>query len=117
MTTPHLDRLAARGSRFVNARAPGTWTLPSHSSMFTGRWPRELSARINRPLDGTFPTLAEAMMQQGYATAGFVGNTFFCNTWHGLARGFIHYADTPLRIQTILRSSGIGRKLFATRRE
>ena len=80
--------------------------------MFTGRWPRELSARINRPLDGTFPTLAEAMMQQGYATAGFVGNTFFCNTWHGLARGFIHYADTPLRIQTILRSSGIGRKLL-----
>jgi arylsulfatase A-like enzyme len=110
-TTPNLDRLAGRGIRFTHASAPGTWTLPSHSSMFTGRWPHELSARIDRPLDDSFPTLAEELIRRGYATAGFVANAYFCNSWQGVARGFAYYADTPLELQTVLRSSAIGRKL------
>lgn len=40
-TTPNLDRLARRGVRFAHARSTAPWTLPSHASLFTGRWPFE----------------------------------------------------------------------------
>ena len=50
-TTPNLDRLAARGVVFERALSTAPWTLPSHGSMFTGRFPHELSG-IRRPVDG-----------------------------------------------------------------
>ncbi len=92
-TTPNLARLAGRGVVFGEARSAAPWTLPSHASLFTGRWPHELNVSGDRPLDGTFPTLAEFLAKHGYATAGFVGNTYFCNSWYGLNRGFFHYED------------------------
>ena len=79
--------------------------------MFTGRWPHELSTRTNQPLDATFPTLAEYLRDRGYATAGFVANTFFCNQWYGLGRGFIHYEDTAVTPIEVLRSSALGKRL------
>ena len=44
-TSPSLKRLAERGIRFDWARATSPWTLPSHASLFTGRWPSELGAK------------------------------------------------------------------------
>jgi arylsulfatase A-like enzyme len=61
--------------------------------MFTARWPHELKVGVDRPLRGTYPTLAEFLASHGYATAGFVANTYFCNSWYGLGRGFAHYED------------------------
>jgi arylsulfatase A-like enzyme len=110
-TSPNLARLAERGVRFDRARTSASWTLPSHASMFTGRWPHELSARIDRPLDASFPTLAEYLRDRGYATAGFIANTFFCNGWYGLGRGFLHYEDTAVTPIEIVRNSGLGRRI------
>ena len=110
-TSPHLKEFAERGVRFDQARAAAAWTLPSHASMFTGRWPYELSARPDRPLDGTYPTLAEFLRDHGYATAGFAANTYFCSLWYGLGRGFMHYEDIALTPIEILRSSIMGRYL------
>ena len=42
-TSPNLSRLARRGITFKQARSTAPWTLPSHASMMTGRWPHELS--------------------------------------------------------------------------
>ena len=106
-----LSRLAQRGVRFDQARAAAAWTLPSHASMFTGRWAHELSTRLDRPLDETYPTLAEYLGDHGYETAGFVANTFFCSRWFGLSRGFLHYEDVALNPVEILRSSNLGRAL------
>ena len=92
-TSPTLDELARRGIRFDRAQAPASWTLPSHASMFTGRWPHELSANWLTPLDGVHRTLAEFLGARGYATAGFVGNTHYCAADSGLGRGFIEYHD------------------------
>ena len=92
-TTPNLDRLARRGIVFKEARSTAPWTLPSHASMLTGRWPHELKVGDNHPLDGAYPTLAEFLGERGYATAGFIGNTYYCNSWYGLGRGFVHYED------------------------
>jgi arylsulfatase A-like enzyme len=79
--------------------------------MFTGRWAHELSTRPDRPLDATYPTLAEFLRDHGYDTAGFVANTYFCSVWYGLSRGFIHYEDVAIIPIEILRSSTLGRYL------
>jgi arylsulfatase A-like enzyme len=110
-TSPQLAKLARRGVRFEHARTAAAWTLPSHASMFTGRWPYELSARRDQGLDRTYPTLAEYLRDRGYATAGFVANTFFCNSWFGLDRGFLHYEDVAVNLVEIIRSSDMGRWL------
>lgn len=95
-TTPSLARLASRGIRFDAARATAPWTLASHASLFTGRWPRELGVKWLTPLDAKAPTLSEYLGSRGYATAGFVGNTFYCSYDTGLDRGFAHYEDYDL---------------------
>ncbi len=92
-TSPTLSALAERGIRFSRAIAPSSWTLPSHASFFTGCWPHELSAGWLTPLDGSKRTLAEFLGQRGYATAGFVANTWYCGADTGLGRGFTTYRD------------------------
>jgi arylsulfatase A-like enzyme len=94
-TSPTLERLAARGVRFDAARATAPWTLPSHASFFTGRLPHELGIKWVTPMGGAYATLAEYLGAHGYATAGFVANTYLCSYETGLARGFTHYEDYP----------------------
>ena len=58
-TSPVLERLAGLGIRFDEARAAAPWTLPSHATMFTGRWHHDLSVDWTTPLDTKYPTLAD----------------------------------------------------------
>jgi arylsulfatase A-like enzyme len=92
-TTPALERLARSGTRFDRAVATSSWTLPSHASMFTGRYHHELSVNWTTPLDAAYPTFAEVLSRRGFATAGFVANTLYCGRQSGLSRGFVHYED------------------------
>ena len=114
-TTPNLKRWAERGIRFDRARATAPWTLPSHASMLTGYWPHQLSADVNHALDDAKPTLAEVLGDRGYATGGFVANTYYCNAWYGVDRGFDRYEDFPenerISALEILRSSTLGGRL------
>jgi arylsulfatase A-like enzyme len=96
-TTPALERLAKRGILFNEARATAPWTLASHASLFTGRWPHELGVKWRTPLSGNFPRLSEYLGSRGYATAGFVANTLYCSYETGLDRGFTHYEDYAFR--------------------
>lgn len=116
-TTPRLEALARRGVRFDEARSAAPWTLPSHATMFTGRWPHELFDSPEQRLGSRYPTLAGELGRRGYATGGFVANTFYCNAGFGVARGFDHYEDfyqvfdaSPTEV---LRHSGLGRNLIA----
>ncbi len=111
-TSPSLARMARRGIKFEQARSTAPWTLPSHASMMTGRWPHELSTSINHPLDGTHETLAEYLAANGYATAGFVGNATYCGIETGLSRGFAHYEDHVLSVADILWSSAMGQRIL-----
>ncbi|MDX1650229.1 MAG: sulfatase-like hydrolase/transferase, partial [Myxococcota bacterium] len=38
-TMPTLEALAREGTLFLDATSPSTWSLPSHASLFTGRYP------------------------------------------------------------------------------
>ena len=111
-TTPNLQRLAARGAWFRHAFSTSSWTLPSHASMFTGRWPHELSAGWKTPLDDREPTLAGRLSSLGYDTAGFVANLDYLGRETGVARGFAHYDDYPITVRDVFtRYIGLGRKL------
>jgi arylsulfatase A-like enzyme len=107
-TSPTLQALATRGIRFDEARATAPWTLPSHASMFTGRWPHELDVDWRTALGTKFPTLAEYLGSRGYATAGFVANVEYCAHEFGLDRGFTHYEDYVLEPITPLRMCYLG---------
>lgn len=104
-TTPQLEQLAKMGIVFERALSTAPWTLPSHASMFTGRFPHELSADWLTPLDATHPTLAEFFRARGYLTAGFVANTGYCSYEHGLDRGFIRYEDYRISLGQTIASS------------
>ena len=97
-TTPNLDGLAGRGVRFDLAFSSSSWTLPSHASMFTGRWPHELGVDWKSPLRDDVPTLAEYLSSHGYDTAGFAANLDYCSRETGLGRGMLHYEDFPIDV-------------------
>jgi arylsulfatase A-like enzyme len=114
---PTLDSLADRSVLFTKAIAPSPWTLPSHESMFTGRWANRLSdasplgPRWAQGTDPHIPTLTEVLAGHGYLTAGFVGNLVFTSAETGLARGFLTYEDYEVSPAQTLLSSAIGRRL------
>ncbi len=92
--TPALDALARRGTLFENAVAQVPMTLPSHATLLTGRYPRELGIRLNgqAALTPEHPTLASAFKAHGYETAAFVA-AFVLDSRFGLNRGFDVYDD------------------------
>lgn len=92
--TPNLDALAARGARFTFAHSHAVVTLPSHTSILTGRLPYEHGMRDNsgfRVKDGT-ETLATRLKPLGFATGAFVGG-FPLTKRFGLTPGFDVYDD------------------------
>ncbi|MBL8961159.1 MAG: sulfatase-like hydrolase/transferase, partial [Gemmatimonadetes bacterium] len=116
--TPTLAALATKGLTYDRAFAPASWSLPSHASMFTGRWPHELTASYRAPLDGTPLTIGEAMQQRGYVTASMTANLFFGRSTFGLARGFQHYDDRPeLSPQSIGQSWYVARRILEKARD
>lgn len=93
--TPRLDALARSGVRFLNAYSHVPLTLPSHGSLFTGRYPFAHGVRNNGNyfLPESEVTLAERMAGNGYDTAATVA-TFILSGKFGLAQGFASYDDT-----------------------
>jgi arylsulfatase A-like enzyme/Flp pilus assembly protein TadD len=92
--TPHLDRLASEGIVFENVLAHVPLTLPSHSSIFTAKFPTGHGVHDNgtfRLADGS-ETLAARLHAAGYETAAFVG-AFVLDARFGLSQGFDLYDD------------------------
>jgi len=87
-TTPNIDRIASEGVIFLNNITPGVWTLPSHASLFTGRYVSGHGADANcEVLPVEFPTMAEILGRLGYQTIGFSNNGWVSRRT-GVARGF-----------------------------
>ncbi len=115
-TSPNLASIAAMGVRFDQARSAAPWTLPSHASLLTGRWPFELSADEDHAMNRVHPTMAETLAARGYATAGLVANTYYCNAAYGLDRGFARFEDcyenSQVNLGEFVRGSALGRLLY-----
>jgi arylsulfatase A-like enzyme len=119
-TTPELEAWAKLGITFEMARSPAGWTLPSHVTMFTGLWPSQHGARVDRSYFGSSPTLAEHLRARGYATAGIAGNVRMCNRAYGLARGFDTHVDYPwndqISCKAAVANSAIGSSVIEVAR-
>ena len=108
-TDPTLKRIASEGVMFENAYAASSWTLTSHASLFTGRWPYEHKADGGRYLDETYPTIAEALTQRGYRAGAFNGNFETVTSHWGFGRGFLHFEDYYQTLPQLAVSSVYGR--------
>lgn len=116
-TSPALDAVANDGVVYTRALAPGTWTLPSHASLFTGKVPTSHGARYdpngslvltsaipNRPglsgyrVRGLLPTettLATVLGRAGYRTGGAAGGPWLKKVF-GLGTGFEWWDDDDI---------------------
>ena len=90
--TPHLDRLARRGTLWPEAFTPVPLTTPSHATLLTGRTPRAHGLLRNRMrLDPTVPTLASRLDAAGYRTGAIVSSRVVLDPELGLNQGFASY--------------------------
>jgi arylsulfatase A-like enzyme len=116
-TTPHLDRLARDAVVYERAVAPGTWTLPSHASLFTGKavsshgaqydpegsllltsaipGPEGWGAYRARGIARDERTLATLLQEAGYTTGAVVAGPWLKRVF-GLDRGFDFYDDDDI---------------------
>ncbi len=117
-TSPNIDRFAAHATRYDKAFAPSSWTLPSHASLFTGKFTASHGARFDpdgplqlveairtedprwglyraRGLSRDETTLAQILKEAGYATGAVVGGPWMKRVF-GLDRGFDHYDDSGI---------------------
>jgi arylsulfatase A-like enzyme len=101
--TPYLEGLAeGAGVLFEDCTAPGSWTWPSHASLFTGELPWVHGAHLSEQgSDDSFvykdlsvtrmrediPTLAERFAAAGYHTVSLSANAWLMPEL-GLTRGF-----------------------------
>ena len=82
--TPHLDRLATQGVRFVNAYSASSVCTPTRCAFITGRYPARTRVGLEEPLTEKgdlgdraktlglpveYPTIASLLKQSGYHTA------------------------------------------------
>ncbi|MFN8573566.1 MAG: sulfatase [Gemmatimonadaceae bacterium] len=104
-TTPHLEQWSKDGIVFDAAYSVAPWTLPSHASLFTGRYAGETPADWKTPLDRADSTLAELFRTRGYATGAFMANMHYTAWDSGLERGFMTYDDYRRSWWQLLRST------------
>jgi len=91
--TPHVDTLAKEGILFEVCVAAAPITLPSHTSILSGLYPKNHTVHLNAEhVPKKINTLAKSFHMAGYETAAFV-SSFVLNSNYGLADGFDVYDD------------------------
>lgn len=101
--TPNLDAFAQEAIEFTEVTSASSWTLPSHMSIWTARWPsvhgvtnkfkllgsdQMVEAQLSPGIE-TFPAL---MARRGWTTAAFTGGAGMSGRF-GFDRGFGTYVD------------------------
>jgi arylsulfatase A-like enzyme len=96
--TPRIDALASEGILFEQHIAVAPTTLPSHTSLMTGLYPRSHGTPRNGFVVGDdLSLLAEVLREAGFATAGFVAAIPLAARF-GFAQGFDHYDEPERRL-------------------
>ena len=105
--SPSIDSFASENVRFENAFSQSTWTLPSHLSILTGKFPGAFGEYLMKYIPdvaffdkvpsadvGLIPavTLPEVLRENGYYCAAFTDGVFL-STYYGFSRGFHTYNE------------------------
>lgn len=92
-TSPNVDRLAARGTRFARTVAAAPETAPAVAALMTGRYQPGNGVRVNggRIADDV-TTLAERASRGGWHTAGIVCNPLLVRDY-AFDRGFDDWTE------------------------
>jgi len=94
VNTPHIDRLAARGTTFTEAEAPSPWTLPSVTSLITSMHPSAHGTYgKGSRLSPKIVSLAESISREGMTTKAVLANGWL-NFPFNLHQGFDNYQFT-----------------------
>ncbi len=118
-SSPALAELARRGTAVAGVRSTASWTLPSHTAMFTGELARGigLGQAPGQSPQGAAPVvraqsdrlLATVLRRAGYETRGVT-----TNVWAGKASGFDTGFDEFVELDTSRHAAlggGIRRRL------
>ncbi len=100
-TSPNTDAFARTATLYERAVATAPWTVPTHASLFTGKFPFEHGAHAfkvekdaennTNPLTMSQLTLAEVFWDEGYTTGAFVANDAYLGPRWQLNQGFEVY--------------------------
>ena len=92
-TSPVIDVFAQEAVLFERHQAQSPLTLPSHTSILTGRDPDRHGVRSNGTyrLTAAADTMAEVLAAQGFTTGAFISANVL-NPMFGLDQGFATYA-------------------------
>ena len=89
--TPHIDSLAASGTRYDRMFAQASWTRASFGTIFSGLYPSSHGAVHKADvLSDRVETLAEVLTKGGYYTVGFPNNVNVSAAF-GFGQGFAEY--------------------------
>lgn len=94
-TTPTLAALAREALVFEEAISTSSWTIGSHSNLFTGRFLPDSLGYQSRVEPEEF-TLPEILAATGYSTFGVSGGPYTDPRW-GLHQGFDEYVASAER--------------------
>ena len=126
-TTPEIDAVAADGARFEWCFSPGTWTIDTVPSFFTGLSPIVHGLyRTHWTIPDSLHVLPQILRDAGYSTALFSQNPYLVAR-RGFAKGFsetyqYHVRDPreirrPFSVETYGINAGIAEYLEQHREE
>lgn len=87
-TTPFLAEFSERATNYTQARAPSQWSLPSHTSLFTGFHVAEHGVTSDQESIKPGTTVFDDLQEQGYETGLFSDNPYLTSLDTGLDSGF-----------------------------
>lgn len=91
-TAPTLSELTTENPSFESAVAPANWSLPSHASIFTGKYAHKHHVYHRRHEMDSLP-LVDAMNARGYRTVGVTSNIYF-SRGQNFEAGFDEFYET-----------------------
>lgn len=89
---PFLTHKGEEGLKLDNYYSNASWTLPAHSSLFTGKLPSEHGTKTTNPFFNSENKLVELLKDKGFHTKGISENDWVSH-FSGFNRGFDDFKD------------------------
>jgi len=88
-TTPNIDKIAEQGIVYENHFVTGAWTVPSHTSLFTGKYQSGHGVGVQFEfMPDDYPTMPEILEKSGYQTVAFSNNSWVNQDKTNIVRGW-----------------------------